>query len=90
MQLYNHALFTAGTDFKNTTKVVALAPGQREERVRVLIIDDSTAEETETFTAILTTGDVELDVATVTILDDDSKYNGEGIYYAFVVSILID
>ena len=52
----------------------ALAPGQREERVRVLIIDDSTAEETEIFTAILSTGDMDTPaVATVIILDNDSE-----------------
>jgi hypothetical protein len=62
----------AGSDFDSTPRVEALAPGQREERVRVLIIDDSTAEETETFTAILSTGDMDTPaVATVTILDND-------------------
>ena len=47
-----------------------------EDRLRVLIIDDSIAEDTETFTATLSTGDVGLDsndTATVTILDDDNK-----------------
>ena len=82
-------LSTAGTDFKNTTKVVALAPGQREERVRVLIIDDFTAEETEIFTAILSTGDIELDVATVTILDNDNKYNGEGMLSSRICMITL-
>ena len=65
---------TAGSDYVSTTMVEALAPGQREERVRVLIIDDSTAEETEVFTAILTAGDMETPaMATVTILDDDGE-----------------
>ena len=42
--------------------------------MRVLIIDDSTAEETEIFTAILSTGDMDTPaVATVTILDNDSE-----------------
>ena len=47
-----------------------------EDRVRVAIIDDSIAEDTETFTATLFTGDMDLDsndTATVTILDDDNK-----------------
>ena len=69
-----HFLFTAGSDFLATTHMIVLSPGQREETVRVLIIDDSTAEETEVFTAILTTGDMDTPaMATVTILDNDSK-----------------
>ena len=65
---------TAGSDYVATTMVEALAPGQREERVRVLITDDSTAEETEIFTAILTTGDMDSPaMATVTILDNDGE-----------------
>ena len=52
----------------------ALAPGQTEDRVRVPIIDDSTAEDTETFTAILSIGDTDSPaMATITILDNDSE-----------------
>ena len=72
----SYFLFTDGSDFLASSKVVALAPGETEDRVKVPIIDDSIAEETETFTATLSTGDVDLDsndIATVTILDDDNK-----------------
>ena len=56
----------------------ALAPGQREERVRVLIVDDSTAEETEIFTVLLSTGDTDSPaVATVTIFDNDAVTSHE-------------
>ena len=66
----------------------ALSPGQREERVRVLIIDDSTAEETEIFTAILSTGDMDTPaVATVTILDNDSEFNGLNVMAIIMLSI---
>ena len=70
---------TAGADFDATPKVVTLAPGQREERVRVLIVDDSTAEETEIFTVLLSTRHTDSPaVATVTILDNDAiKSKGE-------------
>ena len=71
-----YILVTDGSDFVASSKVVALAPGETEDRVRVPIIDDSIAEDTETFTATLSTGDVDLDsnhIATVTILDDDNK-----------------
>lgn len=53
----------------------ALAPGQREERVRVLVIDDSTAEETEIFTVLLSAGVIDSPaMATVTVLDNDSEW----------------
>ena len=82
IKYYNYSLAsipTAGADFDATPQVEALAPGQREERVRVLIVDDSTAEETEIFTALLSTGDTDSPaVATVTILDNDAiKSKGE-------------
>ena len=81
-------IFTAGSDFDATPQVEALAPGQREERVRVLIIDDSTAEETEIFTAILSTGDMDTPaVATVTILDKDSEFNGLYVMAIIMLSI---
>ena len=57
-----------------TTTEVAFSPGQREDTIKVIIIDDSTAEETETFTAILSTGDMDTPaMATVTILDNDGE-----------------
>ena len=82
IKYYNYSLAsipTAEADFDAAPKVVTLAPGQREERVRVLIVDDSTAEETEIFIALLSTGDTESPaVATVTILDNDTiKSKGE-------------
>ena len=67
---------TDGSDFLAAPKLVAFAPGVTEDRVRVPIIDDSIAEDTETFTATLSTADGDLDgngIATVTILDDDNK-----------------
>ena len=64
----------AGSDFVATPKVEALAPGQTEDTIKVIIIDDSTEEETEIFTAILSTGDMETPAtATVTILDNDGE-----------------
>ena len=64
---------TAGSDFEATPKLKALAPGQRDDTVKVIIIDDSTPEETEIFTAILSTGGMTTPaMATVTILDNDS------------------
>ena len=64
----------AGSDFVATPKVEALAPGQTEDTIKVNIIDDSTEEETEIFTAILTTGDMDTPAtATVTILDNDGE-----------------
>ena len=66
---------TVGSDFLSTPQVVALTPGQREKRVRVPIIDDSTVEDTEMFTAILSMGDTSSPViATVSILDNDSEW----------------
>ena len=66
---------TGGTDFVSTPKVIAFAPGEREDRVRVPIIDDSIAEETETFTAKLSMGDdntEDYNTAIVFLLDDDN------------------
>ena len=66
---------TGGTDFVSTPKVIAFASGEREDRVRVPIIDDSIAEETETFTAKLSMGDdntEDYNTAIVFLLDDDN------------------
>ena len=66
---------TGGTDFVSTPKVIAFAPGEREDRVRVPIIDDSIAEETETFTAKLSMDDdntEDYNTAIVFLFDDDN------------------
>ena len=71
--LIHYIKSTAGSDFEATPRLNALAPGQRDDTVKVIIIDDTTPEETEIFTVILSTGGMTTPVmATVTILDNDS------------------
>ena len=60
--------------------------------MRVLIVDDSTAEETEIFTVLLSTGDTDSPaVATVTILDNDAipslENDGEN---AFLLNTIVE
>ncbi|CAI8017312.1 Sushi, von Willebrand factor type A, EGF and pentraxin domain-containing protein 1 [Geodia barretti] len=67
----------ATQDFIASSKLIALAPGETEDRVKVPIIDDTIEEDAETFTAVLSvleiTVDVPAAVATVTIIDNDGN-----------------
>jgi hypothetical protein len=64
-------------DFIASSKLIALAPGETEDRVKVPIVDDTIEENTETFTAELSvleiTVDVSAAVVTVTIIDNDGN-----------------
>ena len=83
-------MLAATHDFIARSKLIALAPGETEDRVKVPIIDDTIEEDTETFTAKLSvleiTMHVSAAVATVTIIDNDGEYNSR---LCFVVTIII-
>ena len=83
-------MLAATQDFIASSKLIALAPGETEDRVKVPIIDDTIEEDAETFTAVLSvleiTVDVPAAVATVTIIDNDGECNSR---LCFVVTITI-
>ena len=69
---------TAGSDYTQPgVSTVTFGPGQTSASYSVPIVDDSNIEDTETFTAILSTTDSDVNIgdntATVTILDDDGE-----------------
>ena len=70
--------FTDGSDFGPVTETLTFVPGQTTASVSVSIVEDSNIEDTEMFSATLTTTDsnvvIGADTATVTILDDDREY----------------
>ena len=68
--------FTDGSDFEPVSETLTFVPGQTTASVSVPIVDDSNIEDTEMFSATLTTTDSNVvigsdDTATVTILDND-------------------
>ena len=68
--------FTDGSDFEPVSETVTFLPGETTASVSVPIVDDSNIEDTEMFSATLTTTDSNVvigsdDTATVTILDND-------------------
>ena len=69
--------FTDGSDFEAVSETVTFLPGETTASVSVSIVGDSNIEDTEMFTATLTTTDsnvvIGADTATVTILDDDRE-----------------
>ena len=67
---------TAGSDYNDpVVTTVTFGPGQTSASYSVPIVDDGNIEDTETFTASLSTTESNVtigdDTATVTILDDD-------------------
>ena len=69
---------TAGSDYNDpVVTTVTFGPDQTSASYPVPIVDDSNIEDTETFTATLSTVESNVnigdDTATVTILDDDSE-----------------
>ena len=69
---------TAGSDYNDpVVTTVTFASGVTSATYPVPIVDDSTIEDTETFTASLSTTESNVNIgdgtATVTILDDDSE-----------------
>ena len=69
---------TAGSDYNDpVVTTVIFGPGVTRATYPVPIVDDSNMEDTETFTASLSTTESNVDIgdgtATVTILDDDSE-----------------
>ena len=74
--LFSFCVFTDGSDFEPVSETVTFLPGETTASVSVSIVDDSNIEDTEMFTATLTTTDSNVvigddDNATVTILDND-------------------
>ena len=69
--------FTDGSDFEPVSEIVTFLPGETTASVSVPIVDDSNIEDTEMFSATLTTTDsnvvIGADTAIVTILDDDRE-----------------
>ena len=70
--------FKDGSDFEPVSETVTFLPGETTAPVSVSIVDDSNIEDTEMFSATLTTMDSNVvigsdDTATVTILDDDRE-----------------
>ena len=70
--------FKDGSDFEPVSETVTFLPGETTAPVSVSIVDDSNIEDTEMFSATLTTMDSIVvigsdDTATVTILDDDRE-----------------
>ena len=69
----------AGSDFLALTMPVTFGRREVWASVNVAIVDDSNIEDTEMFSATLTTTDsnvvIGADTATVTILDDDREYD---------------
>ena len=68
--------FTDGSDFVPVSETLTFVPGQTTASVSVSIVEDSNIEDTEMFSATLTTTDSNVvigddDTATVTILDND-------------------
>ena len=74
---YSHLFRIATLDFTATSIDVTFIPGQTTATVEVPITDDSVSEDTEMFSAVLSTTNPNVmlgeDTASVTILDDDSK-----------------
>ena len=70
--------FTDVSDFVPVTETLTFVPGQTTASVSVSIVGYSNIEDTEMFSATLTTTDsnvvIGADTATVTILDDDREY----------------
>ncbi len=62
----------AGSDYTTTAGTLTYTQGQTQRSVSVPIIDDATAEGTESFSLQLTSADTNTVNARVTILDDDS------------------
>jgi len=62
----------AGSDYSSTSGTFTFADGESEKTITVLITEDLTPENTETFTVTLSDGTNER-TATVTILDDDDS-----------------
>ena len=70
--------FTAGSDYNQPmVTTVTFGPDQTSASYPVPIVDDSNIEDTETFTATLSNTESNVtivdDIATVTILDEDSE-----------------
>ena len=71
-------LYTAGSDYNDpVVTTVIFGPGVTRATYPVPIVDDSNIEDTEIFTASLSTTESNVNIgdntATVTILDDDSE-----------------
>ena len=67
---------TAEYDFIASNTLISLAPGEKEDRVKVPIIDDTIEENREIFTPELSILEVNVNVpstATVTIIDNDGE-----------------
>ena len=68
---------TAGSDYTHGVTTVTFGPDVTSASHSVPILDDSNIEDTETFTATLSTTESNVnigdDTATITILDDDSE-----------------
>ena len=75
--IYSHLFRIATRDFTGTSIDVTFTPGQIAATVEVPITDDSVSEDTEMFSAVLSTTNPNVmfgeDTASVTILDNDSK-----------------
>ena len=73
-------IYTAGSDFTSSPTVVTFLPGETSAQVQVPITDDSILEDTENFSATLSTTDSNIvfgdDTAFVTILDNNGKCLG--------------
>ena len=74
---YNCLSLAAPSDFTSDPVTVTFTAGQTVASAPVRIIDDTSEEDTENFTATLSTDDSNVmfgeDTATVTIIDDDGK-----------------
>ena len=77
-QTFCNNCYTAVTDFESSQLHVTFFSGETNAEALVAIIDDSVYEETETFTAIMTTSHTNVvigeDTAVVTILDNDREF----------------
>ena len=66
---------TEGSDYESTTQEITFSQGEQFKTVEVAVIDDDAFEDTEEFSAQLTTTDIRLNIverdATARITDDD-------------------
>ena len=77
-----------GSDYESTTQEITFSQGEQFKTVEVPVIDDDAFEDTEEFSAQLTTTDIRVNIverdATARILDDDDGNicrNNYGYYY---------
>ena len=79
--IYKPLSSTGGPDFALQSISVTFGPEQTMASVNVSIVEDSNIEDTEMFSATLTTTQsnvmIDADTATVTILDDDGNNDNE-------------